>query len=764
MRVSRLLLLITLPLSAAWSLHYLHNYADSRRMASIHLQALATHVNGVTADMGWAVALHRPRQRVAPEIQLGASTVAVDIQALQGDEVDSEPVDRIAAATSEFMTSMQGALLVLDAPGINPSDPAQLTAIRAARTQHDVVVAAINDTATTFATQANRAAIGLEVGIWSIVIISSLGLAVAYRRGESRRRRAAVAETHQAVLQRSERKFRLLYEHNPLPMWTLDAESLAFRTVNQAAVDQYGYTRDEFRAMTVTDLSPGPREHEASLIPLPGDVRGASGRHRLRSGRVIDVETVSDELEIDGSRVLLVAARDVTDQRRLEEELRSRAFEDALTGLANRSLFADRFEHAQAVRIREERTLAVMVIDLDGFKAINDSLGHVMGDGVLRAVADRLRGAVRPSDTIARMGGDEFAILIDGADADVMVEVADRLLAVLNAPYHVDGQPVEITASCGLARVTSKDTTWDSALHCADIAMYEAKANGKACVRIYESGMQSIVLQRLETASELQRALVRGEMTLHYQPIVSNRRGSEVVEQVEALVRWQHPARGLVPPVEFIPVAEETGAIVGLGAWVLRTACRQLAEWHSSGHMVSISVNVSGRQLREPGFVGLVAHTLSDTGVAAHSLIIEITETALLQDLEMAQTKLGELRAMGVRIALDDFGAGYSSLAYLSQLPVDEVKIDRMFVAGLEIAGQRATVLTIVRLLEALNVRSIAEGVETARQLAYVHSLGIDACQGYYFSRPVPADKLIDVLEHCRRSSVERSEGSGSAA
>jgi diguanylate cyclase (GGDEF)-like protein len=479
---------------------------------------------------------------------------------------------------------------------------------------------------------------------------------------------------------------------------------------------------------------------------------------------VIDVESVSDEVDVDDRRVLLVAARDITDQRRLEEELRSRAFEDALTGLANRSLFADRFEHAQAVRSRGQRDLAVLVIDLDGFKAINDSLGHVMGDGVLRAVADRLRRAVRPSDTIARMGGDEFAILVDGADADTMVGLADRLLAALHAPYDVAGQPVEITASCGLASVTSTDMTWDSALHCADIAMYEAKANGKACVRVYESGMQSTVLQRLETTSELQRALARGEMTLHYQPIVSNGRGAETVEQVEALVRWQHPTRGLVPPMEFIPIAEETGAIVPLGAWVLRTACRQLAEWQGSGHMVSISVNVSGRQLREPGFVDLVAQTLSETGIAAHSLIIEITETALLQDLETAQTKLGELRAMGVRIALDDFGAGYSSLAYLSQLPVDEVKIDRMFVAGLEIADQRATVLTIVRLLEALNVRSVAEGVETARQLAYVHSLGIDACQGYYFSRPVPADQLLDALEHCKRSSVERSAGAGSAA
>jgi diguanylate cyclase (GGDEF)-like protein len=463
---------------------------------------------------------------------------------------------------------------------------------------------------------------------------------------------------------------------------------------------------------------------------------------------VIDVELTHDDVEVNGKLAKLALVRDVTDQRRLEAELHERAFHDVLTGLANRALLADRFEHAQAVRTREDRGLAVMVLDVDGFKAINDMLGHAGGDGVLREVAQRLRSAVRSRDTVGRLGGDEFAVIFDGADPSDALDLAQRVLSAIDAPMEVDGKAIEVAASAGLTSVDASDVTWEAAMQHADVAMYEAKTEGKASVRVYETGMQSLLLQRLSIASELKRAIAADEMTLHYQPIVPTE-GQQQREQVEALVRWQHPSRGLVPPMEFIPVAEQTGTIVQLGTWVLRAACRQIAEWRDQGRLVRVSVNVSGRQLRDADFADVVTHVLAETKVPADQLVLEVTETALLEDLKRASLTLNKLRAKGVQVALDDFGAGYSSINYLSQLPVDVVKIDRAFVISLDNEEKRAVVLTIMRLLGTMKVRTVAEGVETSTQLGYVTSLGIDACQGYLFSPAVPAHDVLAVLDRC---------------
>jgi EAL domain-containing protein (putative c-di-GMP-specific phosphodiesterase class I) len=337
-------------------------------------------------------------------------------------------------------------------------------------------------------------------------------------------------------------------------------------------------------------------------------------------------------------------------------------------------------------------------------------------------------------------------VLLDGSDLAGANELGRRLLAVFAAPFDIDGRSISVTASVGLATVETPEETWNTAQQHADIALYEAKRTGKAALHVYEVGMRSTVLDRLELTSDLQQAIARHEFVLHYQPIVSTLHPGAPVDHVEALVRWMHPVRGLVPPGDFIPLAEQSGLIVPLGAWVLRTACAQARAWEQRGRCISVSVNVSGRQLLEPDFGASVVEVLSGTGLAATRLTLEITETALLQDLHEATRVLQALRDLGVRVSLDDFGAGYSSLTYLDQLPVDVVKIDRAFVATLEDTGKRATMVTITRLLDTMNVTTVAEGVETIGQLAYCRSLGVDAVQGYLFSRPVPAAEVLEAV------------------
>jgi diguanylate cyclase (GGDEF)-like protein/PAS domain S-box-containing protein len=756
-------LVVLVPLAGGLELRTLSEYKDDRLTAVIHLETLGKDSNGLTADLGWAVALHDRRADTEPILRPYLTQVATDLAGLRLDTaatgIDLTDVTRRTVALT---TAVSGALTLLDDP-VSSSPPDSRQAAARVEVQHDALTALIRQRTLAAADEAATADLFSAAGEWIIVIIMSASFLLILWE-ESRRRRVAVAKATRTTLEESERTFRLLFERNPLPMWTSDAETKRFLTVNDAAVAAYGYSRDEFLAMTILDIRP-EEEREAhvntpfvSAARLPAAI---SARHLLKDGRAIDVDVVADEVGTGGASVLLMAARDVTDQRRLEAELRERAFHDWLTGLANRALFADRFEHAQAAR-GTRHGLAVVLIDLDGFKVVNDTLSHGIGDELLRCVARRFTGSVRPQDTVARMGGDEFAVLIEDADTPTTLAVATRLLAALNQPFDLDGTSVEITASAGVAPVSHSRVTWDTALQHADVAMYVAKADGKARFRVYEPGMDSLVLNRLEIAAELQRAIGRGELSLVYQPVVSiEGSAGRRVDHVEALVRWNHPTRGQMSPVEFIPIAEETGSIVALGAWVLHTACQQLVEWHKDERPLTVSVNVSGRQLREPDFVDMVTETLRTTGLPPNHLILELTETAMLEDFDSAQRTLNQLRGKGVSVALDDFGAGYSSLNYLSKLPVDEVKIDRAFVATLEDPDRRAMVLTIVRLLDTLKVRTVAEGVETVQQLAYVDSLGIDACQGFYFSPPVPPGDLPEALRRCvlRGDMVESGAG-----
>ena len=444
---------------------------------------------------------------------------------------------------------------------------------------------------------------------------------------------------------------------------------------------------------------------------------------------------------------------DVTERRHLEEELEHRAFHDPLTGLPNRALFLDRLGHALARAGRDAKwggdgEVAVMFLDLDRFKNVNDSLGHASGDALLVEAAGRIGGCLRPGDTVARLGGDEFAVLLEDAGGEAgAVEVSGRIAVALAPPVEVGGGEVFVTPSIGVTLAVPGEGTPDDLLREADAAMYEAKARGRDRHAVFRPEMRAASVGRLELEGDLRRAL--GDpgraFRLFYQPQVRLRDGG--VAGFEALVRWEHPSRGLLLPGEFVPLAEETGLIVPLGLWVLREACRQAGEWRSlragAGRPpLTMSVNLSARQLREPALAGAVAEALGASGTGPEDLVLEITESILVEDLRSAVPALRALRSSGVRIAIDDFGTGYSNLSYLKRLPVDHLKLDRSIVAGIDRdRTDLALAASALALARALGLGVVAEGVETRGEAEKLGELGCELGQGFYWRRPEPPEE-----------------------
>jgi diguanylate cyclase (GGDEF)-like protein/PAS domain S-box-containing protein len=447
---------------------------------------------------------------------------------------------------------------------------------------------------------------------------------------------------------------------------------------------------------------------------------------------------------------VVLNARDVTERVRLEEELTRQAFSDGLTGLPNRALFRDRLHHALARAARTSDGVAVLLLDLDGFKQVNDSLGHDAGDQLLVSVGERLRSVVRPSDTVARLGGDEFAILLEDSSEATAKQLAGRLLEVLEETVTVGGHDLVVAGSLGIA-IYEKGAEAEHLLRDADVAMYAAKESGRGRYEVFQPDMAREFGELLGLEHELRTGLERGEFILHYQPEIGLETGAIV--GVEALVRWQSPTRGLVPPLKFIPLAEESGLIVKLGEHVLREACGQTARWREAGVLPQpfiTWVNVSAKQVATGRLHSVVAEVLSDAGLPPSFLGIEVTETALIEEgaaRERAKMQLDELRKMGVRIAIDDFGTGFSSLGQLRDFPLDMIKVDRSFVQGVEHNAKDAAITAnLVNLAHALGVVAIAEGIESNGQLAQVRAVGCDLAQGYLFARPLPAEECEALL------------------
>ncbi len=434
------------------------------------------------------------------------------------------------------------------------------------------------------------------------------------------------------------------------------------------------------------------------------------------------------------------------ERKRVELELAYNALHDRLTGLPNRALFLDRLEHALSRSRRIGSWVAVLFLDLNRFKTINDSLGHETGDLLLVQVARRLGALVRPSDTIARFGGDEFMVLCEDISSErAATALAERLTTGTVEPFAVDGQEVFVGMSAGIAFARSGDLSAEDLIRNADQTMYRAKANSRP-FELFDQAMHARAVHRLKTETELHRAVDRNELVLHYQPQVLL--GDGRLMGMEALVRWQHPDRGLLAPADFIELAEETGLIVPIGAWVLEQACRQLSAWESESAGLLMGVNLSPRQLRDPEIVGTVAETLRATGVDPSSLCLEITENTVAGDPERMIETLELLKGLGVMLSIDDFGTGQSSLAALDSYPVDMVKVDRTFVTPLGTDRQRARMLSaVIGLAHALELRAVAEGVETEAQLERLDEVGCDAAQGFLFARPASAAEISPKIE-----------------
>jgi len=474
---------------------------------------------------------------------------------------------------------------------------------------------------------------------------------------------------------------------------------------------------------------------------------------RHRDGRWIDVETVVAPMAADDEHddALVLTSREIGERKALEEQLRHEAFHDPLTGLPNRALFADRVEHALASARRTDTRAAVIFGDLDDFKLVNDTLGHAAGDDLLRMLAQRLRACIRDSDTVARLGGDEFAVLLERTDPDDAELMARRIIESLGAPLTLMDRQMAPRVSLGIAVSDADARDPETLMRNADVAMYAAKRRGLGGLAHFEASMQTTAARDFEMADELERAVADGRLELHYQPIVDL--DTEEIAGVEALVRWNHPRHGLLAPLRFIPLAEQTGAIVPIGRWVLHEACRQAGAWdrgRASSRPLRVCVNVSTRQLDDPGLVDDVRAALAGGGIRPEQLVLELTESLLIEDVERTHSRLDELKAVGVRLAVDDFGTGYSALSYLRRFPLDVLKIDRSFVDGLQHGNEQSNIVqALIELGSALDLDVVAEGIEQPEQLSELHRMRSNYGQGFLFARPQTADALTALLcEH----------------
>jgi diguanylate cyclase (GGDEF)-like protein/PAS domain S-box-containing protein len=558
-----------------------------------------------------------------------------------------------------------------------------------------------------------------------------------------------ITERRQAeeALAASEAQYRQMFEQNRAIQLLLEPSSGHIVEANQAACEFYGFSVDEMRTKTLDDINLLSRDEVATEMARAVAQQRSYFvfRHRVASGLIRDVEVHSGPVNIRGRELLYSIIHDITERKRAEEALEHQALHDGLTGLPNRLLLQDRLTQAIRMAERDGRTFALCVIDLDRFKDVNDTLGHLAGDQLLQEVAWRLRNALRASDTVARLGGDEFAVVLPDADMSAATLAAEKIVEALGASLVLEGHEVAVGASVGIAVYPENGGDSDTLLRRADVAMYVAKQTRGGYV-VYAPDQDQSSSQRLTLVGALRRAIADDELTLYYQPKVDCRSGA--VAGVEALVRWQHPLQGLILPDRFIPLAEQTGLIRPLTRWVLNAAVRQTREWHDAGLMLSVAVNLSAHDLQDPELPKRVAELLAQWAVDAEWLKLELTESALMADPTQSLQVLTELCNLGVRIAIDDFGTGYSSLGYLKHLPAHEIKIDRSFVA--DMAGEardHAIVRSTIDLGHNLGLSAVAEGVEDQRTLELLSGLGCDLAQGYFLSRPLPASS---VAEWCR--------------
>ena len=580
------------------------------------------------------------------------------------------------------------------------------------------------------------------------------GIALIQRDVTERKRIEERLRAHEEAVEGDEDKYRSLVEHVPAIVYLAGfGQRGEWHYVSPQVEALLGFTAEEWRDGFLWYKQLHPEDRERVMWEEERDLESGSSEtvhseYRLlaKDGRIVWVRDESAIVRNEkGEPVFYRGVMfDITERMTLEEQLTHQAFHDPLTKLPNRALFYNRVEHALARRGREIDPLAVLFIDLDDFKGVNDAYGHGAGDELLIQVASNLRSSLRAGDTAARFGGDEFAVLLENATPDRTAQIAQRILDTFDIPFKLGEKEMRVSGSVGAVVSTSRDEDVESLLANADAAMYRAKMEGKARYVLFDPKVRAEIASRRQLKRELASVVAEGQLAVHYQPIVSLMTGA--VSGAEALVRWSHPERGLLLPELFVEPAEETGAIIPIGAWVLSQACKQAKSWadcYPDRTHVSMHVNLSSRQLAHPGVVEQVESALKEASLPPESLVVEITESAVLSDWRAAGLQIAKLRELGVLVALDDFGTGYSSLSYLQRFPVDILKIDKSFVRaiGRDREGFRLT-RAIIHLADTLQLVSVAEGIEMPEQLVELRAVGCPLGQGFYLSKPMPADEL----------------------
>jgi diguanylate cyclase (GGDEF)-like protein/PAS domain S-box-containing protein len=710
--------------------------------------ALAINAFDLRGDLGEiAIDLSLPPAQWTPHIRSDlASSIA-------GAQQEIREMRAAGGITPLLARAIQDSNLYLDdaerqVAGAQPVQSGPSTGTQLTVSSPDVVQHLVDQAATEVQQSAVRAArngrLGGVAALLGVVLIVTVGLIFRQRERERRRQELSASEAETRA------QFEAMVEHST-DLFFLTKEGNRVQYCSPSAARFLGVPAAEMSESPLEDLvhpeDVGRASDAFAVVKSTGAVGPFDLRVRHSDGGWRTLEFTGNDLSME-STVQAVAwhTRDVTDRRALEEQLARQAFEDPLTGLANGALFRNRLGHALARVSRSRSLFAVLMIDLDGFKAINDSKGRDAGDDALKEIAARISRSVRPGDTVARLGGDEFTVLLEEIDDVTLAdEVADRILDLIRQPFTVHNVSVRISASIGIVISGASEMTQESLLRDADVAMYSAKTNGRDRRSHFEPAMHVRATQKLEMSQDLAHALDREELVVYYQPSVDLNDWRP--EGVEALLRWNHPELGLVSPDIFIPLAEQNGLIVPIGRWVLEQACQQAVAWRSEfppDHALTMSVNVSGRQLNHESLIPDVRSILSASGLDPGDLTLEITETVLMSDIDLVVERLGQLKELGISIAIDDFGTGYSSLAYLRQLPIDILKIDKTFVdaASAGDPGGEAIMRAILDLSEGMNLKTIAEGIEDASQALQLKELGCRSAQGFLFSRPMPPGEL----------------------
>ncbi|WP_244487307.1 EAL domain-containing protein [Afipia sp. Root123D2] len=561
--------------------------------------------------------------------------------------------------------------------------------------------------------------------------------------GAASRQHADRARVDIAELKQREASFRLLFDGNPVPMMVCARDDERILSVNDAALVHYGYARSDFETLKLSDIQAFETATPWSGGQTADERATRIWKHIKADGSLIDMAIYARDLTFNDQPAVMLALIDITERKRAEARLAFMAQHDGLTALPNRIMLRQRLDESLALTRRNGEKVAVLFVDLDGFKGINDTLGHAVGDKLLKCVTKRLRSSVREEDAVARLGSDEFAIVQAGAGRPEDVAVlAKRLIDAIGEPYMLDGHTVLSSASIGIAMAPGDGDDAEKLLKNADMALSRAKSEGHATFSFFEAEMDARAQSRRLIEIDLRAAIEADALVPHYQPLIDLRSGR--ITGAEALVRWPHPVRGMISPAEFIPVAEETGLINVIGALMLRRACTDAARWPSE---VSVAVNLSPLQFRTGNLLSIAMDALRQSGLPPNRLQLEITETLLLEKSDQVLATLHALRALGVRISMDDFGTGYSSLSYLRSFPFDKIKIDRSFVRDLDSnRDAQAIMRAIVSLGTGLGVTITAEGVETEAELSYLRAEGCHEGQGFLFSRARPNAEIVRLL------------------